>query len=250
MKQIIFLIIFAHVCACYGQNNANDTVNSNKTTILKMKKMKITRPILTDTFEILDIKKYEELGTLTDEIAYDENAKEYKLFKGTSLHYDIHKNGVKYSLFGSNTGGYTSREIADDSYFYVVKGYYPNGKIAIKVIIFNGCGFEFRVGRAYRFHKDGYLNYAPDLDSHYEFTFEQVLEYLLTEEKLPLQTGWTKNRGFHVREIERLREKDKVLWQIVWINPTDYTNEITLTLDGKTGEVVSRVEKVVQHPYE
>ena len=151
-------------------------------------------------------------------------------------------------MSGSDLSGYTSYEIADDSYFETVKGYWPDGKIRIKCVMLGSIIYEFRIGKEYRYDKMGRLNYAVASDEHFDFTFEQVLEYLLEEEKVPLKPGKTWVGDYSLESVNRLNpHEDNRSWEIIW-NMRDpaygvFGKQIVLVLDGKTGEVVSRTEQ-------
>lgn len=239
MRKIISIISVIFTFSCQAQNKANVLVDHNIKSV-KINNMKIVRPLLTDSFEILDVKKYEDLGNLTKQIYVDENNNEIEYL---SLNYESHEKGINYSLFGSRLSGYTSREIADSSYIQITKGYYPNGKLAIKVLNFNGDS-QLRIGREYRFDKDGNLNYAMRRDEGYDFTFEQLLEYLIEEEQVPLKSGFVYS-GDRRANIKMITESNKKIWQIIWISTqlAENEKEVTLKLDGKTGEVITRTER-------
>jgi hypothetical protein len=240
MRQTIFFFYLIFVLPCYGQNIRNDTINLS-TNIIATKNMKIIRPELTDNFEVLDIEKYKEIGIMKNEIGYDEDDKELRY---VSLSYNNNENGITYNLYGQNLSGYTYREMPDDSYIQIAKAYYPNGKIRIKYLIFNNRACNLRIGREYRFDKDGCLNYAVDADSLYDFSIEQVLEYLIEKERVPLKPGVIR-LGDYTIDIHRITENNKPLWRVIWIDrePGQRGAEITLKLDGKTGEAVSRTER-------
>ena len=242
MKQTTLILFLVYVMSCHGQNHKSDTVNLSMNTVTT-KNMKIIRPELTDSFEVLDINRYKTIGIVTNEIGYDEYNND-KEFRYVSVRYNNHENGITYYLYGENLSGYIYREMPDDSYIQIAKAYYPNGKIRGKCLIFNNRACNLRIGREYRFDKDGRLNYAVDADSLYDFSFEQLLEYLIEKEHVPLKPGVI-GLGDYTVDIRRITENNKPLWQVIWIDrkPGERGTEITLKLDGKTGAVVSRTER-------
>ena len=218
--------------------------------------MKITRPHITGDFERLDIKKYEQIGTLTQTEMWDED--EDSSIYYTTLDYSNYENGITFRLTGTDRkSGYYSKETADSSFIQVAKNYYPNGKIKYKRLSLN-YDSNFHIGRGYRFNEDGDLIYAVDNDSCYDFQIEDVLMYLMEIEKLPLKPGFLKPGEFRIR-INRIVEVNeypkryvKPFWKIEWKIWGDEKDPMRtdLVLDGKTGEVISRTEQKMEYSHD
>lgn len=240
--QKLFHVITAVTVIFYCHYQDSISNLQIKETGTLMNAQKIIRPRITSEFELLDINKYERLGVLEkNELQGDNNS----IITYTSLHYTCSENGETYRLRGDKIGGYYSSQIADSSFIEIVKNYYPDGKIRNKALILNTESTNFLIGTEYRFDQEGNLIYAVNNDIGYDFSIENVLQYLMEVEKLPLKSGFLKNGDFMV-DINKQPDNTNALWTMTWrVFGDEMDTQIKLILDGITGEVISRTEEKV-----
>ena len=129
-------------------------------------------------------------------------------------------------------------ETYNDSYYKIIKIYYPKGNIKAKGINFNGTGFSS--GIWYDFDENGKLIKETNYDEPYKFTFEDILQFC-KKENIEVKKGpILQSTGYHTT-IRRDVQNGKVWWEIRWLKTPDTIE--TIKLDGETGKVLSRTEQ-------
>ncbi|REC46837.1 toxin-antitoxin system YwqK family antitoxin [Chryseobacterium pennipullorum] len=124
-----------------------------------------------------------------------------------------------------------------NSLFTITKVYYPNGNIKSKGLTNNTGGIQLNIW--YEFDENGKLIKEIDYDKPYKFTFEDILKFC-EKEGIPLTKGPVlQSTGFHTTITRRI-EKEKPVWAIEWRKKSNVLE--TITLDGMTGKVISRIE--------
>jgi hypothetical protein len=214
--KIIILIIFCGLQSCNAQKkNVNDT-----------KQQKTMEPIVTKEFEKFDQTRYEKLK-IKDKF----NTTEY-LSNGTYIEMDEGDYGKQYIETNVNC------------YFQINKSYYKNGNIKKKSLSFNW--FAFGKGISYEFDEQGNLVKEIDYDKNYKFTFEDILKFCEKENILVEKGPILQSTGFHTSiRREFIEASKKATWTIERLKSTDrpnFVNRETITLDGTTGQVLSRTE--------
>ena len=137
--------------------------------------------------------------------------------------------------------GYILRISYADSYFKVIKNFYPSGMIRNKGVIFNSGGFM--TGTWYYFNDNGTPARKENTDSLYKFTFED-LHKLLTKRNIGLSIGYIPPlSGFHTT-IEKKTERNRSVWVVVWQKEPQMMEE--LIIDGTTGAVLSTTDKRIK----
>lgn len=208
MKKIIYLFLIAgFLNSCRAQIKTN---SNNKKKMI---------PIIDKKFEIFNREYYDRL---------------YKI-NPNSLN-ELLSNGNYIEIVEANSG-LAYREFVKDSYFIITKGYFKNGKIKGKGLVFNNKTFQ--KGIWYEFDESGQLIKEIDYDEPYKFTFENIIEFCKNE-KIPLQKGpILQSTGYHTA-IRRDFNTESSWWQIEWLKKPNVIEIITL--DGKTGKVLKRQE--------
>ncbi len=141
-------------------------------------------------------------------------------------------NDNKTTTFVSAKIGSSYTEYYKDSYFIIVKNYYPSKNIKNKGIAFNEGS---PVGIWYHFDKSGKLIKEENTDEGYSFTPENVVKYC-EKNKIELPKGYQKS-GFHTQIIKEARNGKKV-WVIKYLIPDGDIQMVVL--DGQTGKEMER----------
>ncbi|MBO9620897.1 MAG: hypothetical protein J7539_17890 [Niabella sp.] len=214
MKYIkLFLACCSSICliSCHAQkeNTKNNKVNT---------------VVITKNFEQFNKSKYNKLKTGTSDLVSE------TLPDGTYIEMLTSNIGPKYI------------ETQVDSYFSLLKIYYPNDNIKSKGAYFNVPWGGFKKGIWYQFDEKGNLIKEINYDKDYKFGFEQLLLFC-DREKIPLGRGAIRqSTGYHtmIRRKE-LPAPDEARWTINWLKQSNV--EETITLDGNTGKVLLRREQ-------
>ena len=203
MKHWVLLIsILLYLHSCKAQQNT-------------MEEQEIIIPEVDNKFERFDIESFKERK------------------RNNSTYEHINDSIIIYT--GANAGYSIALYIAS-SYFGIVKNYYKdNGYIEIKGISFNN-GSEY--GIWYKFDEQGSLIEENDTDKGYDFGWKEVILYCEAH-KIPLTKGYVTS-GFQTTIYKEENDQGTKIWVITYQIAGDQLLE--LTLDGKTGEELSRKE--------
>lgn len=137
-----------------------------------------------------------------------------------------------YIVYTSAKIGFGKTIYDEESYFKVVKIYYPSRGIKTKGIAFNEGS---PVGVWYYFDELGQLIKEEDTDEGYDFSPDDVIAYCVRH-KIKLPKGHH-DSGFYTRVIKQELDGNKI-WTI-WHQITgDKVEEIVL--DGRTGRELSK----------
>jgi len=248
-KKVISIFLCLVSLSVYAVAGNNDTIASVNN--IKTDKMNFNRPQIDATFEKIDIEQVKEKaatikGAVGKSIIFNEQDKPVGHEKYYS--YDEKNDSTYFYVRGTETSGFKTEEIGNDSYFMLRKVYYPNGDIKSKSIFFNSAiGMDqFHVGTEYRYDTDRNLNYAVNHDKNTKFSIEQVIQYLLEQEKLELPRGYLSSKR-PINGIQLIYENNRYLWRIYWevSYSIDDDRAVNLLLNANTGVVVSRTERKV-----
>jgi hypothetical protein len=123
-----------------------------------------------------------------------------------------------------------------NSYFKLVKYFYPNGNIKEKGLVINSS--NFKKGYWYYFSESGILIKEEDNDLGFTFTFENLLVYL-NNEKIPLTKGFIEG-GLHTT-IEKVTDSNGPKWIIEWYDWSSIPVMLEeIIIDGKNGALIKR----------
>ena len=144
-------------------------------------------------------------------------------------------NGTYIQLMDTNAGEKYYEATPKDSYFQLLKVYYPSGRIRAK-----GWAYinYFQKGVWYGFDDGGNLIGENNYDTSFIFTFEDVLKFCqkngIKVEKGDLRqvSGWT-------TKIRRNTIEDRCWWEIEYMKYGTPALLTTLYLDGRNGKVVA-----------
>lgn len=150
-------------------------------------------------------------------------------------------NGREDEIIGKDHFIYTSAKIGfgevrfnEDSYFSVIKNFYPSKMIQNKGISFTeGSG----IGIWFHYNEAGKLIKEENTEEGYDFKPEQVIAYC-EKNKIKLPRGY-QSSGFHTKILKERFEGNKV-WKITHQIAGDQIEEITL--DGKNGKEIKRMK--------
>ena len=192
-------------------------------------------PTIEDSFESFDISIFNRNKTKGD--VFREKIEEKYFYK------------VKYS------GGFGEAVYYDNSPFKISKLFYSNGNIESKWIEFNNGTNGKEKGIWYEYDKEGKLTKTENFDEGYAFTWDDVLNYCVTN-NIEITLGYKPASGFNT-SIERFYSKDfkKNIWKITYPDPTGvgtgkgFPLEVKI-LDGNTGKVLDTQKGGVLEPRE
>ncbi|WP_093139832.1 hypothetical protein [Ulvibacter litoralis] len=132
--------------------------------------------------------------------------------------------------------GFSEAIYPKNSYFNLTKNYYKNGNIEIKGTSFNN-GSEY--GIWYEFSEEGKLIKEINTDDGYSFGWKEILEYC-DKKNIKLEEGYPKQGGIKT-EIYKNEESGSKVWKITYYD-YDKMQLIEVTLDGKTGKELKKIE--------
>ena len=136
-------------------------------------------------------------------------------------------NGNKTTTFVSANIGSSCTEYYKDSYFMIIKNYYPSKNIKNKGIAFNEGS---SIGTWYYFDESGKLTKEENTDEGYSFTPEKVVKYC-EKNKIELPKGYHES-GFYTRVRKDVLNGKKV-WVIEYLIPDGDIQKVVL--DGQSG---------------
>lgn len=149
-------------------------------------------------------------------------------------------NGTTVLMQKINAGS-SYAEVPVNSYFYLNKIYYTDGKIKAKGFSFVYEGFP--KGLWYYFDEQGNLTDSIDHDKPFLFTFEQVLKFCEKEGLIFMKTPIDTQRYRPLRP-KITREHNLVSgecwWEIEWYKGIPIGTIERIRLDGATGKEISR----------
>jgi hypothetical protein len=224
IKIFTLIVLTCSLSACNSQNTKkqgvpvkiqkivmNDTTpNNNKVNYFPDSKMYLF------TTDKLDIKKFKA------NVSEDASEYEYKMNDGTT---------VNESYGADEDGRFIQILTPQNSIFQVYKGFYESGKIKIK-------GFRassFYCGIWHTYDEQGKIIQTKDYDIPFTYTWEDLKQYC-NEKNINLKDGKTSIERYNTDSTKQSQ------WQITyWGNyekKLDYDRLITITKDGKTGELL------------
>lgn len=103
-----------------------------------------------------------------DVIRYNQMKNEYDIYS------DYTKKGNYFKMISAKSGSSYVEHIKD-TYYSIVKTYYPNGNIHKKGLSFNQM--TFKIGIWYEFDENGVFIKENNYDTDYLFTLEDVIKY-------------------------------------------------------------------------
>ncbi|TRX31906.1 hypothetical protein FNW52_18105 [Flavobacterium sp. ZT3R18] len=239
---IIITFLLLNLNSCLAQDV------KQKTDTLKQKLNVKNRPQLNGSFEKLNLDDFKNGLVITKEkgntrykgIVYDN----YSYSKRDSTGYTtlggalFSKSSTKHTtLGGASLGGFDLSYTRSDFIYTINKSYYKNGFIKAKYIFINN--YHLILGKEYRFNQKGKLEKVVDHDLGWDFSFEDVLQYLV-------------NRGCSIKHkecnwdtgIRKESEDHRKYWE-VFIDTRKLTGKSTwevIKLDAKTGEILHQIE--------
>ncbi|MCJ8154199.1 hypothetical protein MKJ01_10550 [Chryseobacterium sp. SSA4.19] len=149
------------------------------------------------------------------------------------------ENGRADEINGKNRIIYTSAKIGfgevkynEDSYFSIIKNFYPTKKIQNKGVAFNEGA---PIGIWYYFDQSGKLIKEENTDENYAFTYQDIIAYCELN-KINLSKGY-KDSGYQTRVL-KINYENKYAWQISHQITADQIQEIIL--NGKDGKEITR----------
>ncbi len=218
MKSLIKFLFILCITSCTAQTPKNKKMETPLTDKeIKEKGYQIKRE---DTIFMkdgkLDIAKLEEVGSSS----------------GTTKppYYQYRKDidvDLSISISGDQEDGYSKKNINKKVYFEKNYNYFPNGELKQYGVIYPNF---FKKGIWYWYDKEGSIEKYEDYDSPFEYSWENVLEFL-KKQKIKKQDIYQIGRGI---------EKQQALWYISFKTKELYkTDKVKdYTLDGKTGKIL------------
>ena len=134
------------------------------------------------------------------------------------------------------------REIRNDSYFTIIKGYDKSGNILHKGVVFTSGSWES--GKWYFFDESGNILETINYDEPFKFTIRDLFE-LLNEKEIPLTIGYLDEYAFHTRIRRYISESGVPLWTVKW--EITYTLKKLMTINGINGEIL-KIEDIEYSP--
>jgi hypothetical protein len=227
----------------------NFCIAQNKTT---MKYDKKNRPELNDSFEKLTLDFYIKEGlTITRE------ADEYGEYK--DVEYDKYKfkkedsigitelNGWMKVPF--KDGGFTYNYQYKNSIYEIQKTYYKDGNIESKILFGNAGNQSLVLGKKYLFHPNGTFNKVIDHDLGWDFSLEDVLNYVESRNlRIKFDNHYVIPSLMHIYQRKSQTIENLNYWEIELYMGDTIINGIAepirefVKLDAKTGEILSQRE--------
>ena len=153
------------------------------------------------------------------------------LLKYIDNHGNFLSDGSYVEVGETSKGGYFYYKAPKNSYYRIVKEYYPNGNIAQKSITLDTHRGDF--GKSYFFTEDGKLEKIEDHDLIWSFTINKVLAFL-RKRGVRIPKNSTKNAPITITRF--LNYETGPVWFIEW-EKADLKTEI-FVLDAKTGKLL------------
>ena len=153
------------------------------------------------------------------------------LLKYIDNHGNFLSDGSYVEVGETSKGGYFYYKAPKNSYYRIVKEYYPNGNIAQKSITLDTHRGDF--GKSYFFTEDGKLEKIEDHDLIWSFTIDKVISFL-RKRGVRFPKNSTKNVPITITRF--LNYETGPVWFIEW-EKADFKTEIFI-LDAKTGKLL------------
>jgi len=223
MINLKYLILIFLV---FSWANVNTRVpNNNQTENIMQSKEKID-----SKFEKINIEWLEK------------NGQARKMGDSFSYLYETKTDTGFIQMYGYREKGYSKFVHFNNSYFKVVKHFYPNGNIKEKGWMFNNT--SVKVGIWHEYTENGTLSKTINYDELTAFTIEDVFRFC-TLENIPLEKGYIKPSTGNHTNINRFFDEETSSWKwyVGWEKRPDLGE--TVILDAQTGEILSREEYTI-----
>jgi hypothetical protein len=230
---IINIFLTLNINSCLAQDNKpkTDTITSKANTM--------NRPQLNDSFEKLNLDDFKGLVITKERIKVDTNK-----WEDVEV-YEYNKDDGKESirLTGSFVGSSCYTSTKENSYYTVVKTYFKSGTINRKWVEYTlQKDISLIIGKEYRFNENGQLEKVIDHDLGWNFSFEDVLQYIQNRGLLIKHEDgyWTTEISKKESESEDCRK----YWEVI-VDTRKVTGKSTwevIKLDAKTGEILYQIE--------
>jgi hypothetical protein len=226
----MFLLLNLSFCLAQDIKPKKDTIIPKSNTT--------NRPQLNDAFEKLNLDDFK------DGLVIKKQTGDTEPYKGVVFDsYSYSKtDGTGYTtLDGSPSEGFGYSHTASNSVYIIGKSYYKNGFIKTKGIAANIDGHVV-LGKEYRFNENGQLVKVIDHDLGWDFSFEDVLQYV-TDRGCSIKN----EEGYYNTEISKEEgesEDCRKYWKVV-VDTRKLTGKYTwevVKLDAKTGEILYQIE--------
>jgi hypothetical protein len=224
MKTIVLITALLVINSCKAQETKTNILTNNK----------MERPVITTEFEKLNLEDFKDGLVITKkkESAGSNKGKEFDA-------YDYRKDdtsGVRV-LAGSYLGGFGYSFIAKNSYYDIIKAYYKNNYIKNKCIA-SSINSSIKIGKQYFFDKEGKLEKTIDHDLGWNYSYENVIQYLLDR-----KTIFIRDDIYFGAEITK-EGNEKKYWQLIFDThkTTGKSTWELVKLDAMTGETLCQIE--------
>ena len=156
------------------------------------------------------------------------------LLKYIDNHGNFLPDGSYVEVRVTSEGKYIYHRIPKNSYYKIVKEYYPNGNIERKYITL--CVESNSLYNEYYFKENGEIEKIINHDLEYSFTFDKVLAFCRKKGIKNIPKGVKYSSAWRTEIHQMIGEEGKLLWFIEW-KKHNHKSELFL-LDGKTGELL------------
>jgi hypothetical protein len=225
---IINIFLMLNINSCLAQDNKPkiDTMN---------------RPQLNDSFEKLNLNDFKGLVITKERVKVDTNK-----WEDVEV-YEYNKDDGKESirLTGSFIGSSCYTFTKENSYYTVVKTYFKNGAINRKWVEYAlQKNMSLMIGKEYRFNENGQLEKVIDHDLGWDFSLEDVLQYILGRGLLiKHEEGyWSTEISKKESESEDCRRYWEVVVDTRKLTKSNSDTWEVIKLDAKTGEILYQIE--------
>jgi len=255
MKKIIFFnIILVFVISCHTKKENTEITKINTDTINRVlmqtdsiKNNKVKGDITINVMATTKVTNEFEKFVIE---AFRQNAEDNKYHKRMDNGIDIKIDGRFNDL--------TYQETHPDSYFSIFKIFDSRGYIKEKGLIITKSVSGSNMGTWYYYDDSGKLKNEINDDKHFQFTFNDVLEFC-KKEKFPVTKGIdypkgkildADNESVEVTYVTTIDRGDdyymgvKYYWLIINYNALG-TKQTVIYLDGQNGKVLSRKSGII-----
>lgn len=175
-------------------------------------------------------------NTIIPEITKDFETFDTSIFKDDISRFDV-QNEDGLIVYTRANIGFGKVTFFNNSYFKIVKSYYPNNKgIRKKGVMFNN-GSAY--GTWYEFNEDGKFVSEVNMDKGYNFGWKDILKYC-DKQNIELKKGYIGRGGVPTEIYKTELEGDKV-WQITYFDKKA-EKIFQVILDGQNGELLNKKE--------
>lgn len=167
----------------------------------------------------------------------EKNGQKRNMGNSFSYLYESETDREVVQIYGSRKKGYSKFQHFSDSYFKLIKYYYPNGNIKEKGWMINNS--QTKRGVWHEFDENGKLIKSTDFDTVSEFTINDVFRFCRLE-NIPVEKGYVRPSTGNHTIINRFYDdaNKSYRWYVGWMK--NYELRENIILDGKTGRVISR----------